>query len=130
MSVFSKIRLDRLKPQHLRQAAMALEAAYLRIARQGKVLVLRKSQRTAQEGFIHQGKTVAKQIKAWSTSNVKESKNTNLRFISDEHLVFTFRVYAYKQQQDKSNTLSLRLIIRVVAIRAPSRRWRPRSSAP
>lgn len=88
---------DSIKPQHARQTVTAQEAAYLCVARQGEVMALRKSQRTAQEGFIRLGKIVAKQIKSWSTSNVRESKNTNLRFISDKHQVCTFRVFSIRK---------------------------------
>lgn len=45
---------------------VAMEIAYLCLARQGDVLALQKSQLVEQGIFIRQGKTAAKQIKAWS----------------------------------------------------------------
>lgn len=46
---------------------VAMELAYLCLARQGDVLALQKSQLLPEGIFIRQGKTSAKQIKAWST---------------------------------------------------------------
>ncbi|WP_368750263.1 tyrosine-type recombinase/integrase [Klebsiella aerogenes] len=45
---------------------IAMEIAYLCLARQGDVLALQKAQLVEQGIFIRQGKTAAKQIKAWS----------------------------------------------------------------
>lgn len=45
---------------------IAMELAYLCLARQGDVLALQKSQILPEGIFIRQGKTAAKQIKAWS----------------------------------------------------------------
>lgn len=45
---------------------IAMELAYLYLARQGDVLALQKSQILPEGIFIRQGKTAAKQIKAWS----------------------------------------------------------------
>lgn len=45
---------------------VAMEIAYLCLARQGDVLALQKSQILPEGIFIKQGKTSAKQIKAWS----------------------------------------------------------------
>lgn len=45
---------------------VAMEIAYLCLARQGDVLALQKSQLLPEGIFIKQGKTSAKQIKAWS----------------------------------------------------------------
>ncbi|MDR1842316.1 MAG: tyrosine-type recombinase/integrase [Citrobacter amalonaticus] len=45
---------------------VAMEISYLCIARQGDVLALQKSQLLSEGIFIRQGKTAARQIKAWS----------------------------------------------------------------
>lgn len=45
---------------------IAMEIAYLCLARQGDVLALQRAQLVEQGIFIRQGKTAAKQIKAWS----------------------------------------------------------------
>lgn len=45
---------------------VAMELAYLCLSRQGDILALQKSQLLEQGIFIKQGKTSAKQIKAWS----------------------------------------------------------------
>jgi integrase len=45
---------------------VAMEIAYLCLARQGDVLALQKAQLLQEGIFIRQGKTAAKQIKAWS----------------------------------------------------------------
>lgn len=61
---------------------VAMELAYLCLARQGDVLALQKSQLLPEGIFIRQGKTSAKQIKAWSnrlTAAIELAKSLPLK---------------------------------------------------
>lgn len=61
---------------------VAMEIAYLCLARQGDVLALQKSQLLDAGIFIRQGKTAAKQIKAWSdrlTAAIELAKSLPLK---------------------------------------------------
>lgn len=61
---------------------VGMEIAYLCLARQGDVLALQKSQLLDAGIFIRQGKTAAKQIKAWSdrlTAAIELAKSLPLK---------------------------------------------------
>lgn len=69
---------------------VAMELAYLCLARLGDVLALQKSQLLPEGIFIKQGKTSAKQIKAWSDRSSQSSNWRSLYRLKMACRVFTF----------------------------------------